>query len=121
MRLAVLRAASLLCQSNGRQTGQFSKNQESNYNTTTRQLQRTRPVAHLSSRLNSPGGFVYKRHKPEETELYKIRNKTIPYSNPIFQRDRLEGVCRSAISLERIKDRADGQIQYECLLTQYED
>ena len=29
-------------------------------------------AAHLSSRLESPGGFVYKRHKPEETELYKI-------------------------------------------------
>ncbi|MFT5562653.1 MAG: ribosomal protein S27E, partial [Litorivivens sp.] len=28
--------------------------------------------AHLSSLSNSPGGFTYQRHKPEETDLYKI-------------------------------------------------
>ena len=32
----------------------------------------------LSSLPKSPGGFVYKRHKPEETELYKIIEQNLP-------------------------------------------
>jgi hypothetical protein len=33
--------------------------------------------AHLSSLSKSPGGFVYQRHKPEETDLYKIIEKNL--------------------------------------------
>jgi ribosomal protein S27E len=32
----------------------------------------------LSSLPESPGGFVYKRHKPEETNLYKIIEQSLP-------------------------------------------
>jgi hypothetical protein len=38
-------------------------------------------AAQLSSPLKSPGGFVYKRHKPEETDLCKIIEQNLP----IFQ------------------------------------
>jgi hypothetical protein len=34
--------------------------------------------AHLSSLSKSPGGFAYQRHKPEETELYKIIEQNLP-------------------------------------------
>ena len=39
--------------------------------------------AHLGSLPKSPGGFVYQRHKPKETELYKIIEQNLP-SSPIF-------------------------------------
>ncbi|MFT5099697.1 MAG: ribosomal protein S27E [Patiriisocius sp.] len=32
----------------------------------------------LSSLAKSPGGFVYKRHKLEETDLYKIIEQSLP-------------------------------------------
>ena len=35
-------------------------------------------TAQLDSLLISPGGFVYQRHKPEETELYKIIEQNLP-------------------------------------------
>ena len=35
----------------------------------------------LSSLSKSPGGFAYQRHKPEETDLYKIIEQNLP----IFQ------------------------------------
>ncbi len=37
-------------------------------------------TSQLSSLPKSPGGFVYKRHKPEESDLYKIieQNNTVP-------------------------------------------
>jgi len=38
-------------------------------------------TSQLSSLPKSPGGFVYKRHKPEETDLYKIIEQNLP----IFQ------------------------------------
>ena len=34
--------------------------------------------AHLSSLSKSPGGFAYQRHKPEETDLYKIIEQNLP-------------------------------------------
>ena len=34
--------------------------------------------AHPSSLSKSPGGFAYQRHKPEETELYKIIEQNLP-------------------------------------------
>ena len=34
--------------------------------------------AHLGSLSKSPGGFVYQRHKPEETELYRIIEQNLP-------------------------------------------
>ncbi|MDA7833387.1 hypothetical protein N9A64_03980 [Pseudomonadales bacterium] len=40
--------------------------------------------AHLGSLSKSPGGFVYQRHKPEETELYRIIEQTFLHSSPIF-------------------------------------
>jgi len=38
-------------------------------------LEKTTP---LSSLPKSPGGFVYRRHKPEETDLYKIIEQNLP-------------------------------------------
>ena len=38
-------------------------------------------TSQLSSLPKSPGGFVYKRHKPEESDLYKIIEQNLP----IFQ------------------------------------
>ena len=35
-------------------------------------------TAQLSSLPKSPGGFVYQRHKTEETDLYKIIEQTLP-------------------------------------------
>ena len=34
--------------------------------------------AHLILLSKSPGGFAYQRHKPEETELYKIIEQNLP-------------------------------------------
>ena len=34
--------------------------------------------AQLNSLSKSPGGFVYQRHKPEETDLYKIIKQNLP-------------------------------------------
>jgi ribosomal protein S27E len=35
-------------------------------------------TAQVNSPLKPPGGFVYQRHKPEETELYKIIEQNLP-------------------------------------------
>jgi hypothetical protein len=35
-------------------------------------------TSQLNSLPKSPGGFVYQRHKPEETDLYKIIEKNLP-------------------------------------------
>ena len=34
--------------------------------------------AHIDSLSKSPGGFAYRRHNPEETELYKIIEQNLP-------------------------------------------
>jgi hypothetical protein len=39
--------------------------------------------AQLSSLSKSPGGFAYQRHKPEETDLYKIIEQNLPSFIPI--------------------------------------
>ena len=35
-------------------------------------------ITQLGSLPKSPGGFVYQRHKPEETDLYKIIEQNLP-------------------------------------------
>ena len=42
----------------------------------------------LSSLSKSPRGFVYQRHKPEETDLYKIIEQTLPsFQSYLFNAD----------------------------------
>jgi ribosomal protein S27E len=63
--------------------------------------------AHLSSLSKSPGGFSYQRHKPEETELYKIIEQNLPsfqshlsnadFSLPAFVHDEFRSYLRCGL------------------------
>ena len=63
--------------------------------------------AHLSSLSKSPGGFAYQRHKPEETELYKIIEQNLPsfqshlsnadFSLPAFVHDEFRSYLRCGL------------------------
>ena len=63
--------------------------------------------AQLSSLSRSPGGFAYQRHKPKETDLYKIIEQNLPLfqshlsnadiSLPAFVHDEFRGYLRCGL------------------------